>query len=285
MSDAQFVNTLSGINKSKHVKKPGAFVKHFLWQIRKLFNLFPFEITVSNSKIIAEDKNCGVCALANCMGMYDYNIMNLIKLLSERETYFFDVGANIGLYSLLAAENSNVNVISFEPHPKTFRQLERNINLNKRQNIKTFNVALGKEEGEIQFTDFPESSINRIANESDKNTITIKVRRGSKICDELNLIPSFIKVDVEGFEFDVLQGFGEKLAGIKLIILEFGELNLRNHNKISMFMKQNNFAGPFNFSDRDMSFTHKLRKTEENVVFVNENFRPYFEKNYRIIFK
>ncbi len=276
----QFRNTLLQIIENKHVNKPKALAKHLVWQIRKMLDLFPFEIRVSDSLIIVEDKNCGGCALANCLGMYDYNIMNLIKLLSEKENYFFDIGANVGLYSLLASEAENINVYSFEPHPKTFSQLFKNIEINGRKNITPLKLALSDKAEKSGFSDFAESSLNHFVEDAFIPQIVVDTKRGDEVCNELKIIPSFIKIDVEGFELKVLSGLGEYLSQIKFVIIEFGELNKKDEPDIVQLFKEKNFEGPFYFDFDGKFFTKIQIKSEKNVVFIQRNIRKYLIENY-----
>ena len=282
MSIQQFINTLTQINSCQHVNKSKAYYKHLFWQIRKIFNLFPFEIQISNSKIIARNKYCGVCALANCLEMYDYNIMNLIKILSQKEKVFFDVGANIGLYSLLASENKNIHIAAFEPHPKTFEQLCGNIELNQRNNIKPYKLALSDTNGKSKFTNLNESSINRFPDKTNESSIDVDVKRGVDICKELNIIPSFIKIDVEGFELEVLLGFGNILSEIKLIILEWGELNEDDTSVMFELFLINKFEGPYYFKDDSKTLSREKHLKEKNVFF-NTKAKDYLLKEYSLI--
>ncbi len=269
MPAKQLFNTLYQILENKHVNKTKALSKHILWQIRKILKLYPFEIKISNFIIIVEDKNCGGCALANSMEMYDYNIMNLIKLLSKKENVFFDVGANVGIYSLIAAEENTVVVYSFEPHPKTFSQLYKNIEINGLENIIPLKLALSNTEGRSGFSDFAESSVNRFVKTGFEPRIIVNKKRGDEICKEFNVVPSLLKIDVEGFELDVLKGFGEYLSHVKFIIVEFGELNNRDAMEIVELCNNKNFEGPFYFNYDGRLFTREIIKGENNVVFVN----------------
>ncbi len=52
--------------------------------------------------------------------------------------YFLDIGSNVGFFSILASQHSKAEVHAFEPHPETFKYLERNINIQRN----TSNVLL-----------------------------------------------------------------------------------------------------------------------------------------------
>ena len=82
---------------AKSISPIKGFYKHIIWQIRKIFNLFPFIIKYEKSLIEAHDKNQGVAALINFMKLYDYNNMSLIKILTQEASTFFDVGQILDL--------------------------------------------------------------------------------------------------------------------------------------------------------------------------------------------
>jgi len=64
-----------------------------------------------------------------------------------------DVGANVGAYTVLASGVAGAKSISFEPSPSTFWYLARNVKLNDLEKLsEPFNLALGKEEGQMHLT-------------------------------------------------------------------------------------------------------------------------------------
>ena len=62
--------------------------------------------------------------------------------IEESVKTVFDIGANRGYFSLLAAESPQVTVYSFEPIPETFKSFENNIKVNEIKNIKAFNLGV-----------------------------------------------------------------------------------------------------------------------------------------------
>ena len=108
----QFINTLNLIFETNHLNRFQSILRHLFWQVRKIFNLFPYQQRISESFIIAESKYNGVSALRNRIGMYDYNNMSLIKILLEHGGDFFDIGANIGTYTLIASEQHRAHIYS-----------------------------------------------------------------------------------------------------------------------------------------------------------------------------
>ena len=115
---------------------------------------------------------------------------------------FYDVGANVGYHSLFVKKKfKNAKVYSFEPMPKIFSVLEKNIEKNF-LDITPMNIALGKDLGNINIIfDKSDSGNSRISD----NGQMCKITSIDTIANELS-IPDVIKIDVQGFEKFVLAG-------------------------------------------------------------------------------
>lgn len=87
MGVKQFVNSIERIVCNRQINRGYGLAKHFEWQVRKLLDSFPFEQRISRSRIIAAHRRCGVSALINSQGMYDYNNMHLIQSLLRSRLY------------------------------------------------------------------------------------------------------------------------------------------------------------------------------------------------------
>jgi FkbM family methyltransferase len=132
------------------------------------------------------------------------------NLISEGD-YFFDIGANIGWYSInVAISRRNVRVFSFEPIPKTYEQLICNVNLNPHRNITHHNVGLSNQVGNYEFYYYPEGSGNasaeNVTGRLNVEKILCNVDTLDNFVDRNNLHVDFIKCDVEGAELFVFQG-------------------------------------------------------------------------------
>ena len=221
----QFANSLHQIVTNPHIPTGRGLMRHLQWQVRKVFNLFPFEQHVSSSRIVAEHGACSVSALIFNQGLYDYNNMQFLRWLLKDGGAFFDIGANIGSYTLVASEQEKARVYSFEPHPETFRLLAANLTLNRRENVRAMDIALGSSEGTIQLTDNPGSPINHRVDGLSVKSIPVPCSRLDRYCREWGVVPQFVKLDVEGYEYDVLQGFGDYLKQVEVLLIEMNGLS------------------------------------------------------------
>lgn len=266
-----FFNSLHQIAHSESVTTFRGVYRHLNWQIRKITRSFPCELLISYSKLLV-DRPSGIAALVNAMGQYDFNNMSLVRsLLIQNGGSFIDVGANIGTYTLIASEAERANVVSIEPDPQTFRFLEQNVRLNKRDNVTCLNVALSASEGELRLTQEADSATNRISNNIDRATRTLQVpaRRLDQVCRDLEVIPDFVKIDVEGHHKEVLHGFGEYRSAPKIVVIEDGE-----DNEVKAWMHSAGYSGPW-FVHFNYGVLAKQRQARaEDPIFVRVDLLP-----------
>jgi len=134
------------------------------------------------------------------------DLVLLTELLKTGQT-FIDCGANIGLWSLVAASTvqQSGKIYSFEPNPSTFKKLSDNVSLSKfKQNINLIASAVGNEQKSVLFHCDVAHNISHIANSSNESSIEVSVVAIDSIL-ETNIVHG-IKIDVEGFELECLRG-------------------------------------------------------------------------------
>lgn len=202
---------------------------------------------------------------------------------SDESFIFWDIGANIGLYSLYASlKYKNLDVIAFEPSTSNLRVLSRNISINNLQSkIKIVNQPLSQERN--KFSQFNESTFQEGGalhsfrekydftgkNFETKNQYQLLGTNINDLIDKNILqIPNYIKIDVDGIEHLILQGGDKYLSEkkIKSILIEVNENFFDQFNQIKGIMHKNNFS---------------LKKKDRNENFYqNSN----FEKMYNYIF-
>jgi len=146
--------------------------------------------------------------------------------------WFFDVGANVGLYTWRVREVCPLrNILAFEPDPENIMLLEMTHKDANLQNLEICKSALSNVDGEVSFFQDTLTSATGCIEGKDKpwveqylngssNEISIKTRTiDSVVLDDKT--PSLIKIDVEGHEVEVLQGGKNTLLRAKpLLIIE-----------------------------------------------------------------
>tara|TARA_B100000508_G_C11465832_1_gene282434 strand:+ start:15982 stop:16872 length:891 start_codon:yes stop_codon:yes gene_type:complete len=143
-------------------------------------------------------------------GTYEMGTLDVIDRFLPEEGTFIDVGANIGLMSLYAAlkTGDDGRVIAFEPNIETYKIAEHNISINSFEDkIQLIKKGLGSKSETKKLYD--NWSINRgaaslVKNSDEAQGSEIEITKLDKIID--GRLVDLVKIDVEGYELEVLKG-------------------------------------------------------------------------------
>jgi FkbM family methyltransferase len=128
------------------------------------------------------------------------------------------VGANIGSYTVLASRVCGAQSISVEPGDAARKALLRNLSQNNIEGrVEVVAVAVGASDGEIAFTEGLDT-VNRVATDADGSSCVVPMRCLDSILASKQ--PVLIKIDVEGFEEEVVRGARVTLAQPSLLAVE-----------------------------------------------------------------
>ena len=175
----------------------------------------------------------------------------LQKKTTSQKLVVFDVGANVGNYSLYVKEiNSNTDIYAFEPHPKTFKHLEK---VAAQKGFEAFNVGCGEEKGSLTIYDYAHNDGSSHA--SLYKGVMEEIYHKESIATEVEIIPlapfiedliqknkishiDLLKIDTEGHELAVLKGAKPILEKgiIKTIHFEFNAMNIMSRTFFKDFM-------------------------------------------------
>lgn len=151
---------------------------------------------------------------------------------------FFDVGANMGIYSLYAAyRHPHLSGYSFEPVSNNYTALQQNVWLNQWQNVHPFNLALANETKitELFLSDTrvgnSGAQIGEAVNEKGERYEALRIEKVlsislDRLVGEFGLpTPNFVKIDVDGHETDILNGMMQVLSAptLKSLLVEFND--------------------------------------------------------------
>jgi FkbM family methyltransferase len=148
----------------------------------------------------------------------------LRSLLSKGQT-FVDCGANIGLWTMTAADavGAGGRVVAFEPSPTTFRRLEQHVRDSYPQVILK-NAAVGNAEGTVCFDCPEEHNLARIVGDNHDGAIRVSCVRLDDVLERESV--AGIKMDVEGVEFEALEGASTVLERCRpWLIVEFNTIH------------------------------------------------------------
>jgi FkbM family methyltransferase len=158
------------------------------------------------------------------LGTYEYSLQKLFLSTIKRGDVFYDLGAHVGFYSLLASSliGPEGHVFSFEPVPENLAFLRSHLELNGVENCSVIDAAVSSSAGTARFDrggDDPHRRIGHLVTDSpdsfDVRTISLDELIASGQIDP----PNVIKCDIEGAEFDALRGAAGTLSKYRPIIV------------------------------------------------------------------
>lgn len=139
---------------------------------------------------------------------------------------FYDIGANIGLYScVLSRHLTPEDVVAFEPSPPAYKKLKKNARING--DFSHHQVAVSHANASVDFavdvrdTQSRLSTLNVDSTATDYELCEVQSRKLSTVTQVEGLpLPTAVKIDVEGAEYNVLKGMGDLLDGTRVIYCE-----------------------------------------------------------------
>ncbi len=204
-----------------------------------------------------------------------------------------DIGAHVGLYSLIAAKRVGPDgvVIAFEPSPREYRRLRLHLWLNRIRNVRTEPIAVSDEDGETTFwivegwSTGGNSLRNPVHFGEPTKPIQVPTTRLDTYLNQRNLKKvDFIKMDVEGSELQILRGAHELLTRIPrpVMMLEMTDYPVRGYPCVTLY---DFLADTYGYQWYSVSIDGDLfpcpRKSEfhENLVAVPEERTPEVQEH------
>jgi len=238
-------------------------------------------VQVFENKIFLGDKGPLSMELAT-NGIWEKIETEFMLKTIKKGDIVIDIGANIGYFTLLFAKcvGQNGKVFAFEPEPKNFELLKKNISVNKYENVVCENSAVSNKNEKIKLY-LSEKSVgqHRIysSGEVSDNSVLVDSITVDDYFKNINKEKiTFIKIDAEGTEFFILKGMEKLLDKIDFlkIILEFDPNQIRDSGcdpiDLLNFLKNKGF---------NFSFSNKKRNEFESVD-INYLIKQFVEKNF-----
>ena len=208
-------------------------------------------------------------------GFMEYQDMLFLLHALRPDEIFVDVGANIGAYTILASKAVGSPSVSFEPLPATVEKLKEQIFLNGIADRVTIrNTGVSDKKGSLFFTNDADT-VNKVSlSGASQNTTSVDV---VTLDEELNENSNhFFKIDVEGFEFNVLNGGVRVLSSpnTQALIIElngsgedFGHSDDEIHRKITSFGFE-----PFEYDPmaRQLTRLPSFNRNGGNTIYIKD---------------
>lgn len=154
-------------------------------------------------------------------GGYEIGTLMFIKKHLNEGDIFYDVGANLGLMTILASISvgSTGRVYGFEPCNEIFKKLSKNIKINKCNNVNLFKMGISSFSSKAKIKEVNSDNMGSMQIDLDKNG-DIKVTSLDNLIKSKTIMPpDMIKVDTEGFELEVLKGARKLLLNYNPILI------------------------------------------------------------------
>jgi FkbM family methyltransferase len=194
----------------------------------------------------------------------------------------YDLGANEGVWSLAFAEaNANVHVHAFEPLPDVYTTLTKRVETHSR--ITTHNIGFGSTKGTVQMYQdkfSPASSLLKMTNRSleeypqtgEQHLVQVRIEKMDEYVATMQLpIPDLIKIDVQGYEDDVIAGGKEVICQSRYVWIELSLVSLYENG--STFHSTYKALSELGYSFFDITYLDRSVKDQTllqmDALFIN----------------
>ena len=198
---------------------------------------------------------------------YEVENLEVLNYLPLQEGAILDIGANIGNHTLYYSKILNRDVYAFEPIKENYDLLKKNLLLNKIENVKVFNFALSMQNSKVLLRqNYPDNS-------GTWSIVNYNGNIDAKPLDEVDIKEkiAFIKIDVEGHEYEVLKGGVNTIKkNLPIISVEFhsGE----KFNQIKDFLERIGYKSILILGRSDNAFFVHSSKMSDIDIPILQNF-------------
>ncbi|HEY2407162.1 MAG TPA: FkbM family methyltransferase [Polyangiaceae bacterium] len=253
-----------------------AFASENQWRVPRLRRMFAWgaSLVKEQDAVIMHGVgeglkfNAGRSHSAFILGTHETPIQNLIAAALQKGGVYYDVGANVGFFAVLAAHllGSSGRVVCFEPMPDNVAHIERNARLNGFENrVSVRREALSNENTTATFLTSHEptwgklASVGKVPGRPSGDT-QVSVARLDDLVEAQRLpVPDFMKIDIEGAEVGMLEGARETLTRSRPMIAM--ELHGTNEGVLDLL-------GSLNYDARAVGFTTPIREIAHEVYII-----------------
>jgi FkbM family methyltransferase len=216
-------------NPLNRADRSAALLRFFRWQFGSW--LVPGKVLVpwvNGSRIFAGFRMSGSAGCAYST-LHEFDEMGFVLHFLRKEDLFMDVGANVGVFTVLAGGAIGASCVSVEPGEEAYRHLRDNVLINSMADrVQTVHACISDSDGVCRFVEGDESTLNHVsygagaAQGVERTAVRIdSVLKGR--------VPVLMKIDVEGYEKQALLGARGILRDerLKVVLLELGRHSLK----------------------------------------------------------
>ncbi len=163
-------------------------------------------------------------------GLHEAATIRLMRIILGQQRaaglspVLMDIGTNAGLH-LIAAAGLADRAYGFEPWEKVRARAGRSAALNKLSHMAILPFGLSDEDATLPYAP-PDTDNFGAGSFSENGTLSLEVRRGDTVVKELDITPTLLKIDVEGFERRVLTGLHDTLLNCRpAVIFEYSDMS------------------------------------------------------------
>jgi len=261
------------LNHPIGTKKPfKALFRFFYWQFTYRFlkkEKLVFSVT-EKSKMVLRPGLTGASGNYYC-GLLEFNDMAFCLHFLRKEDTFFDVGANVGIYTILASGHVGCQTFAFEPDKVTLLHLRENLKLNEIDKIVSIEEkAVGEKAGMIKFS-VAKDTINHVISQNDNRSAFHEVEM-TFLGHFQSQLPKMIKIDVEGFEWNVLNGAKQLLAdpNLDVILIEIngsGKYFDVDDNSLHLLLTESGFQ-PYSYDPFNRKLSQLQTYGNLNTIYI-----------------
>lgn len=176
--------------------------------LRGILKLIPKEtiLPILQGKLMGKKWIISSGVFGYWLGTYELEKQKKFQQIVKKGDIVYDIGANVGFYTLLSAElaGEGGKVFAFEPLPKNIFYLKKHIKINKFNNVIVIEAGVSDKKGKLNFIKGENNAVGRLNEKGQLKVISVvldDLLKGGEI-----LPPKVLKIDVEGAEALVLKG-------------------------------------------------------------------------------
>ena len=208
-------------------------------------------------------------------GLMEYEDMAFLLHALRSDEIFVDVGANVGAYTILASKVVKSHSVAFEPLPSTAQRLRDQVRINEIESfVDMRSIGIGNKQEILSFTNNQDTT-NKVCLEIASENIT-RISVSTLDFELTDTNQYFIKIDVEGFEHNVIEGATRVLSSgnISALIIElngsgeyFGHSNHGIHEKL---LKFGYFPVAYEPKTRNIIQLTDFNKNGGNTIYIRD---------------